>query len=87
VGGLFENYLFIERIKKQHYLRMFSNNYFWRTYDGKEVDLVEEREGRLFGYEFKWTGKGARPPKRFLDAYPNARVEIISRENMLDFIS
>jgi uncharacterized protein len=86
VGRLFENFLFIERIKKQNYLRLFSDNYFWRTYEGKEVDLVEEREGRLYGYEFKWTAKGFKPPKLFLETYPNASLEVISRENMLDFI-
>lgn len=56
IGQLWENYLFMERLKKQHYLKIFTNNYFWRTYDQKEIDLVEEREGKLFGYEFKWNG-------------------------------
>jgi predicted AAA+ superfamily ATPase len=51
-GALWENFLAIERIKKQHYKNIFANNYFWRTWDQKEVDFVEERDGRLFGYEF-----------------------------------
>ncbi|NOY50577.1 MAG: ATP-binding protein, partial [Chlorobi bacterium] len=49
IGMLWENFMVMERIKKQQYQNIFSNNYFWRTYDQKEVDLVEEREGRLFG--------------------------------------
>ena len=63
VGLLWENYLVMERIKKQHYLSIWSNNYFWRTYDQKEIDWVEEREGQLHGYEFKWKKNKAKPPK------------------------
>ena len=51
VSSLWENYLFMERLKRQDYYTIFSNNYFWRTYDHKEIDLVEKREGKLFGYE------------------------------------
>ncbi|MDY6953523.1 MAG: ATP-binding protein, partial [Thermodesulfobacteriota bacterium] len=54
VGELWENYVMAERFKKREYLRQASNSYFWRTYDKQEIDLVEEREGRLFGYEMKW---------------------------------
>ena len=54
IGMLWENFMVMERIKKQQYNKIFSNNYFWRTYDKKEVDFVEERDGKLFGYEFKW---------------------------------
>lgn len=50
---LWENFCFIERMKKKEYQRLYSNNYFWRTYDKQEVDLVEERDERLFGFEFR----------------------------------
>ncbi len=74
IGELWENYLVLERIKKQEYHKIRSNNYFWRTYDQKEIDWVEEREGRLFGYEFKYN-EIARPPKLWLDTYPEASFE------------
>jgi len=48
IGILWENYLVIEKLKKQEYLELFSNNYFWRTYDQKELDLVEGEEGKTF---------------------------------------
>ncbi|HDO06209.1 MAG TPA: ATP-binding protein, partial [Bacteroidetes bacterium] len=51
-GQLWENFLVMERIKKQAYTPVYANNFFWRTWSGKEVDFVEEREGKLFGYEF-----------------------------------
>src|SRR3989344_5919643 len=54
VGKLWENYLIIERLKFRAYTGLYANAYFWRTWDGQEIDLVEERGGKLFGYEFKW---------------------------------
>ena len=52
-GQLWENYLFCERLKKRFYSHSPANIFFWRTYDRQEIDLVEERDGRLHGYEFK----------------------------------
>jgi predicted AAA+ superfamily ATPase len=85
-GCLWENFLFMERLKKQAYLNIYSNNYFWRTWDQQEIDLVEEREGKLFGYEFKWGGRSRRPPKEWLKTYPNATFDTITRDNYLPFI-
>ena len=85
-GTLWENYIIMERIKKQEYLQVVANNYFWRTYDQKEIDLIEEREGRLYGYEIKWKKTKARPPKDWLATYKNATYEVITRENYLEFI-
>lgn len=86
VGELWENYLVIERLKRQESLRIPSNNYFWRTYTQHELDLVEERNGRLFGYEMKWGKARPRPPREWQSAYPEAEWHIIDRENYLSFI-
>ena len=86
IGALWENYLVIERIKKQHCLRQWSNNYFWRTYDQKEIDFVEERDGSMFGYEFKWGKADARAPKLWRETYPTAHFECINPENYFNFI-
>ena len=86
-GMLWENMMVMERLKTQEYLRIFANNYFWRTYDKKEVDMVEEREGRLFGYEFKWEAKKTKPPKLWTDTYPEAEYRVIDRNNFIDFLS
>jgi len=53
VGALWENFIFIERMKKRFYQKIHSNIYFWRTWQQQEIDLVEERDGKLFGYEIK----------------------------------
>jgi uncharacterized protein len=87
VGALWENYLIIERLKKQRYTKLFSNNYFWRTYNQKEVDFVEERDGKLYGFEFKWgTKPNPKPPALWLETYPEATFEVIHRDNYLPFI-
>ncbi len=85
-GELWENYIIIERLKRQEYLSGSANNYFWRTYTKQELDFVEEREGRLFGYEIKWGKAKPRKPKEWLSAYPEASFELINRENYLKFI-
>jgi len=87
VGLLWENYLIYERLKKQEYSSIYANNYFWRTYTQKEVDFVEEREGKLFGYEFKWgKDKSVKEPKEWRQTYSNAEYKIINPENYLEFI-
>lgn len=87
VGQLWENYLFIERMKKQHYQKIYANNYFWRTWDHKEIDLVEERDGKLLGYEFKWGMKRSKAPKDWLNTYKEAQFQVVNQENYLEFIS
>lgn len=84
IGQLRENFLLMERIKSQAYRALPVNHYFWRTWQAQEIDLIEEREGRLFAYEFKWTGKG-RVPGKFREAYPEAAFEIVNRENYQPF--
>jgi len=86
VGQLWENYIITERLKRQEYLRQFTQFYFWRTYDQKEIDLVEEREGKLFGYEMKWQHQPAKAPKDWQAAYPEASFQIVHRENYLNFL-
>ena len=86
IGMLWENFMVMERLKKQEYEKMASNNYFWRTYDKKEVDFVEEREGKLFGYEFKWNTKKTKIQQVWLDTYENSSFEIVSRDNFMEFV-
>lgn len=87
-GDLWENYLAVERIKKQNYLKIKSNNYFWRTYDQQELDWLEEKGEELAGFEFKWSEtKKVKIPAAFTKAYPEATFEVINKSNYLDFIT
>lgn len=85
-GQLWENFLVMERIKKQSYLPVYANNFFWRSWGGSEVDFVEERDGRLFGYEIKWSGGKVKPPALWLKTYPGATHEVIDRDNYMGFV-
>ncbi|MDR1740161.1 MAG: ATP-binding protein [Bacteroidales bacterium] len=88
MGMLWENFCFVERLKKQHYQNIFSNTYFWRSYDQQEVDMIEERDGSLFAFEFKWNpNKKAKAPKGFAKLYPDAKFECISPANFLEFLN
>ncbi|MBN2164919.1 MAG: ATP-binding protein [Marinilabiliaceae bacterium] len=86
IGALWENYMISERLKYQEYRRLSSNNYFWRTYEQQEVDWVEERDGSLFGYEFKWKEDKVKIPTQWKSAYPNASFEVINMENFSEWL-
>ena len=87
IGMLWENYIIAERLKKQEYLNRQANNYFWRTYDKKEIDLIEESGGKLFGYEIKWPEKKPKVPREWLKTYKNSKYQLINKNNYLEFIS
>jgi len=87
IGQLWENYIISERIKFQQYTRTSVNNFFWRTYDQQEIDWIEEKEGSLTGFEFKWSGSIVKPPVSWVKAYPDAGFELITPENYLNWIS
>ncbi len=87
LGKLWENFLVSERLKKQSYVPIYCSNFFWRTWEQKEIDWLEEREGKLFGYEFKYNKSTFTKPKDFLEAYPEGSVELVNTENFLEFAS
>ena len=84
VGALWENFLILERLKYRRTKFINATPFFWRTYDGAEIDLVEQMGGKLFGYEIKWEQERT-APKSWLE-YPNTEYKLINRKNYLDFI-
>jgi predicted AAA+ superfamily ATPase len=86
LGEIWENYILVERMKWREYLRESGNAYFWRTYDKKEIDLVEERTGKLHGYEVKWGKTSKKAPRDWRVNYPKAGFKTIHRDNYLKFI-
>jgi hypothetical protein len=87
VGRLWENFCISERLKKNHYLNRYVNSYFWRTYDKKEIDYIEEDNGILNGYEFKWRQNKIKAPKAFLESYSGSSVCLVNNDDYLSFIS
>jgi len=85
-GVIWENFCIAERLKHNHYNNVYANMYFWRTYDQKEIDYIEEREGKLFAYEFKWSEEKGKKPKQFLEEYKNSEFETINRKNYPKFL-
>ncbi len=86
-GQLWENFIVMERVKHLSYSGRHFNCYFWRTYDKKELDWVEETGGHLYGYEFKWKTANVVPPRGWLETYPEANFRVIHPENYLEFLT
>lgn len=85
-GQLWENFIISERMKLLAYKQDYAATYFWRTYTGAELDYVEDKDGRLYGFEFKIGNKTDKVPQSWLKAYPNSKYLCVNRENYLDFI-
>ncbi|GHS94861.1 ATPase [Planctomycetales bacterium] len=86
VGALWENYLIGERLKDRHNRGLHQEFYFWRTYDGQEIDLIEQHGEQLTACEFKWGVRKTKLPPAFAAAYPQAAYRVVHRDNYPDFI-
>ncbi len=86
VGALWENYIIVERMKRNENLRNSPSSYFWRTYSRAEIDLLEEKNTVINSYEMKWNLKKVSPPAEWRKNFPNAKFQVISKENYLEFI-
>ncbi len=88
VGALWENYIISERIKFKSYNQIYANHFFWRTHAQQEIDYIEEQNGALFAYEFKWNARArTKFPKSFITTYEPKETMVITPENYRDFIS
>lgn len=84
-GQIWENFVIAERRKRQYWVGNSLNNYFWRTYDQQEIDLVEEKGEKLFAFEIKWNKEKKSPPKIWSETYPNSQWRSINKDDFLDF--
>ena len=88
VGKLWENFLVSERFKHNKYSGSYANPWFWRTQAQQEIDYIEEQDGHLSAYEFKWNPAAkVKQPKAFQEAYPESSFEVINKDNFADFLS
>jgi len=87
VGALWENFMVSERMKFTHYAQKWPNSWYWRTKEQKEIDYIEEQEGVLTAFEFKWNPDAKhKTPKLFLETYPGSEFRIIHQDNLEDFL-
>ena len=85
-GALWENFLIAERLKMRSYHQVYTNSYFWRTVQKQEIDLIEERNGDIAAFEFKWNSRGkAKIPSAFMKTYA-ATGTVIDKENFREFV-
>ena len=88
VGVLWENFVISERKKYLMYHQIYTNTFFWRTKNQQEIDYIEEREGKLYAYEFKWNAKSKNNiSKTFTKNYPKAIIETITPKNIESFLT
>jgi len=87
IGQLWEQYILSERIKSNAYGGYHPQYFFWRTYDGQEIDLIESHNGKLKAFECKWKSNQVKIPAAFNKAYPEAQFAIVNQENYLDWIT
>ncbi|MCH5238416.1 MAG: ATP-binding protein [Muribaculaceae bacterium] len=86
-GALWENLMVSERVKRNSYFKTYAKSYFWRTHTQKEIDYIEELDGIISAFEFKWNPQTkAKRPEEFLNAYPNSTFEVITPDNFWQFI-
>ncbi|MFI3240169.1 MAG: AAA family ATPase [Bacteroidales bacterium] len=87
VGALWENFLVAERQKRNHYNGNWCNSWFWRTIQQREIDYIEEEDGVISAFEFKWSEhKRIKIPQQFINAYPDTKFQVITPNNFEDFL-
>jgi predicted AAA+ superfamily ATPase len=87
IGGLWENFLVVERMKHLAYSGRRVNSWFWRTVGQQEIDLIEEENGAMRAFEFKWNSKAkVKLTPTFANAYPESSFEVIHPGNMEEFV-
>ncbi len=87
-GSLWENFLVSERIKYLTYSNQWINYWFWRTKEQKEIDFIEEHNGKISAYEFKWSPETkVTPPKAFLNNYKGSSFHVIHKDNFEPFLT
>lgn len=86
VGALWENFVFMELLKKSGLESTFDAYYFWRTHEGKEIDIIKESGGKISALECKWTREEYAAPRVWKKAYPDASFSVIHPGNYLDFV-
>lgn len=85
-GALWENFLLVERMKKNQYAQSTVHSYFWRTSQQQEIDYIEEKDGKLFAYEFKWNPKAKAKISQTFSANYDVSFEMIHKDNFMDFV-
>jgi predicted AAA+ superfamily ATPase len=85
IGGIFENFCILERLKARLNYQQYANVYYWRSPDS-EIDYLEQYGGGTHAYEIKWNKIQKSAPPRFKEQFPNATFTSITRNNFWNMI-
>lgn len=87
-GDMWENFVIAERMKQNIYKNSFAQSWFWRTRQQQEIDYLEEEDGRLLAFEFKWNERkgNVKCPDAFMNTYPHAEFKVITPKNVEEFL-
>lgn len=87
VGQLWENFIVSEKRKIIFNRKKYVNTWFWRNYQKKEIDYIEEQNDKYELFECKYNpNKKARVPKDFEDRYTNFTFNVVSKDNYWKFL-
>ena len=86
IGALWENFVFMELVKRSGIENSYDNYYFWRTHTGQEIDIIKETNGELTAIECKWQDADISAPSQWSATYPEAGFKVINKDNYLDFL-
>lgn len=94
-GALWENFFFMERLKKHDLERTYTRQYFWRIRGSRpilrgekpveysrEIDFIEAANSRLEAFECKLNpNKKDNGGREFREAYPDCPIHVVSPLN------
>ena len=88
IGALWENFLIIERKKLLNYNEFYGRTYFWRNKQQAEIDYVEEIDGKIYAFEFKWNPLAKKKfPQAFIDKYKPVETKVIHQDNFWQWLN
>ncbi|MCX6270920.1 MAG: DUF4143 domain-containing protein [Bacteroidetes bacterium] len=85
-GQLWENFCITERKKYLQKNKIIARQFFWRTHQQQEIDYLEEIDGKIVAYEFKYSARKTKIPALFLQTYQGSEFRLINRANFMEFI-
>lgn len=86
LGGIFENYCVVERMKIRLNHQLRSAQYYWRS-PTSEIDYVEQYSGETHAYEIKWKKQARQAPPTFCKQYPDATFMAVTKASFWEFVT
>ena len=87
IGGLWENFIIVEKLKLIRYLQEDKKLYYWRNTQQAEIDLVEVSPDGINAYEIKCNAKSkAKFSATFVNQYQPTNTLVIHRDNFWEFL-